>query len=243
MAVVVGVCLGIPSVRADEQAEALKVVDAAIQAAGGAAKLDQLKTVSMKGKGTLQERGQEGTITFEGTAHGLDRFRLDLELSMMDRMNKVLVVFAGDKGWAKHDDRVEDAPEDAVPLIRAELHALRMAQMLTPLKDKDLKLSPLGEMQIGSRAAVGIKIVKKDLPALDLYFDKQTHLPVKCSLRVKEHNEEKSHEWVFSNYKEIAGVKHSMKVALNRDGEKLLELEISELKPMAKADEGTFAKP
>jgi hypothetical protein len=98
-------------------------------------------------------------IMFDGIAHGLHRFRLNLELSMMDRMNKVLVVFAGDKGWAKHDNRVEDAPEDAVPLIRAEMRAVRMAQMLTPLKDKDLKLSPLGEMQIGNRAVVGIKIV------------------------------------------------------------------------------------
>src|SRR5262245_47426550 len=74
--------------RADEQEEALKIVDAAIKAAGGEAKLDKLKIVNIKGKGTIHEGGQElGTFAIQGTVQ-LDRFRLDFDVNIMDRNKK-----------------------------------------------------------------------------------------------------------------------------------------------------------
>jgi hypothetical protein len=140
---------------------------------------------------------------------------------------------------------VIDTPADAVPLFKAGLHAFRMAQMLTPLKHKDLTLSSLGEIKINDRAALGIKIAKKDHPDLDLYFDKESHLPVKCGLRIKEPETEKeaTYEWLFSGFKEVAGVKHTMQVVLNRDGKKRLGMEISEVKPEENVEETVFAKP
>jgi hypothetical protein len=243
-ALAVGVLLACGVGLADEQSEALKIVDAAIKAAGGEAKLDKLKIVSMKGKGTFHENNQEGTFTIEGTVQGLGRFRLSLELSIRDQTHKALLVLNGDNAWAKHGERVDDLPAPAIPLIKAEMHALRMAQLLMPIKDKDLKLSPFGEMQIGDRAALGIKIVKKDHPDVDLYFDKETQLPIKCELRIKEPNGmEATTTWLFSSFKEVGGVKHPMKVTLNRDDKKLMEMEISEVKPEEKVDDSVFAKP
>jgi hypothetical protein len=231
--------------RADEQAEALKIVDAAIKAAGGEAKLDKLKIASMKGKGTLHEGGQEmGTFTLAGTVQGLDSVRLDFDANIMDRNEKILIVISSDKGWAKHGERVKDAPAEELQIIKQELSALRTAQLLTPLKERDLRLSPLGEKMINDRAAVGIKVVKKDHPDMDLYFDKGTHLPVKCELRIKEPNGmEVTTAWFFSEFKELAGVKHPTKVALTRDDKKIMEMEISEVKGETKLDENTFAKP
>jgi hypothetical protein len=232
------------TVRADDRAEALKIVDAAITAAGGEAKLAKLKIVSMKGKGTVDEGGQGGTFTIDGTVQGLDRLRMNLEMSVMDRTKKVLFGLNGDKAWAKDEERVEDLPAEVVQIIKAEVHALRLTQTLTSLKDKDLKLSPLGEMKIADRAAVGIKIARKDQPDVDLYFDKETHLPAKCELRVKEPNGmEVTTAWHFSNYKEVAGVKHPTKISLGRDDTKMMEMEISEVKPQDKVDEKEFAKP
>jgi hypothetical protein len=245
-ALAVGVLLACVGVGwADDRAEALKIVDAAIKAAGGEAKLDKLKIVTLKGKGTVHEGDNEaGTVTLEGTVQGLDRFRLNLDLDIMGRNQKILFALNGDKAWAKHDDRVEDAPAEVISIIQSELIALRMAQLLTPLKDKDLKLSPLGEMKVNDRAALGIKIVRKDQPDVDLYFEKESHLPIKCELRVKEPNGmEVTTAWLFSNFKETAGVKHPTKVSLSRDDKKMMEMEISEVKPEEKVDESTFTKP
>jgi hypothetical protein len=245
-ALAVGVLVAWSSLgRADDQAEALKIVDAAIKAAGGEAKLDKLKIVSLKGKGTIHEGDQEaGTLTIAGTVQGLDRVRLDLEMNIMDRNQKILLIISGDNGWIKHDERVEDAPAEVLQILKAELHALRLAQQLTPLKAKELKLSPLGEMKINDRTVLGIKIVEKDHPDTDLYFDKETHLPIKCELRVMEpKGMEVTTAWHFSNHKEVAGPKHPMKVSLHRDDKKLMEMEISEVKGEDKVEDNTFAKP
>ena len=232
------------TIRADDRAEALKIVEAAITAAGGEAKLAKLNIVGMKGKGTIHEGNQEGPFTIDGTVQGLDRFKLNLEISIMDRTEKALFALNGDKAWVKHGERVEDAPEEVVQIIKSEVLALRTAQTLTTLKDKDLKLSPLGEMKIEDRAAVGIKIGRKEQPDVALYFDKETHLPLKCELRVKEPNGmEVTTAWIFGGYKELAGVKHPTKIALHRDDKKMMEMEIGEVKPAEKVDEKEFAKP
>jgi hypothetical protein len=245
-ALVLGVWLASSGVgRADDQAEALKIVGAAMKAAGGAAKLAKLDTLVLKGKGAVHNNAKEAPFSGEGTLRGPDRFRLDLDVSLGDEPVKIVFALDGDKGWRKINDRVIDTPRAVIPLIKAGLDAFRMAQMLAPLEDKGVKLSPLGEIKIEGRAAEGIKIVRKGRPDMDLYFDKQTHLPVTCALHLKEpeDDQELKYEWSFSGHKEMAGVQHPSKLVLSRDGKKLLELEISEVKPEEKVDDGVFAKP
>src|SRR5262249_46294553 len=113
------------------------------------------------------------------------------------------------------------------------------------LKDKAVKLTPLGEMQVNDRPALGLKIVRKDRPDVDLFLDKESKLPIKCQLRVKEpkQDQEVTHQWYFSGFKDAAGAKHPMKVTLHRDDKKLFELELSELKIEEKVDDSTFAMP
>jgi hypothetical protein len=231
--------------RADDQAEAVMILDAAIGAAGGAAKLDKLKTVRLKLDGSMHG-GKNSTFSGEGTLHELDHFRFDLDVTLPNETAKIVFVHHGKKGWRKINDRApDDTPAFAVPLIQSEMHAFRVVQMLTPLKDKNVKLSPLGEIKINERPALGIKIMRKDYFDLDLYFDKETHLAVRCALRAKEPeaDQEAAHEWVFSDYKEMGGVKHPTKVVMTRDGKKMVELEIKEVKPEEKVDRATFAKP
>jgi hypothetical protein len=245
MIAVVGVVLGFTLVgRADEEEEGLKIVEAAIKATGGAAKVDQLKAVTLKGKGTASEGGG-ATFAFDLLVQGQDRFRLQLDVNENGNAMNILVIADGDKGWIKGRENVREFPAQILSLLLGELHALRSAQMLTTLKDKAVKLSPLGKVKVDDRPAIGLKIVQKDRPEVDLFFDKDTHLPVKCQLRVKEPDKEQevTHSWFFSGHKEIDGVKHPMKVTLNRDDTKLLEIELSEVKVEDKVDENSFAMP
>jgi hypothetical protein len=244
---VLGLLLGISIAgRADEQDEGRKLADAAIQAAGGPVKLDQLKAVTLKGKGVVSEDGTDAAFTFDGTVQGQDHFRLNLELEHNGQMEKLVVVLNGDKGWVKHgDDKVEEFPAEVLPLIQAELHALRLSQMLTNLKNQAVTVTPLGEMKVNDRPAQGLKIVRKDRPDVDLFLDKETSLPIKCQLRVREPKQEQevTHAWFFSSFKDVGGAKHPMKVALHRDEKKLFELELSEVKIEEKVDENTFSMP
>jgi outer membrane lipoprotein-sorting protein len=240
---------GAASVRADDQADGVKLVDAAIKASGGEQKLKKLETLSLKGNGKVMEGNNEAEMTIDASAKSHDRWRLQLDVTMNGRTKSILIVINGDMGWAKHEDKVEDAPAPVLKVIKQEFRALRMAQMLTPLKDKGVKLSLLGEVKINDRAALGLKAVQENQPDVDIYFDKETHLPVKCELRIKEPkgdqegDKEITTTWLFSEVKAHDGVKHPMKIVLNVEDKKMMELELKEVKPGAKLEDNAFDKP
>jgi hypothetical protein len=232
-------------VRANDQAEGMKLVDAAIKAAGGADNLKKLETVILKGKGKITLNNSDIDMTCELSARGSEHWRLQTDSVVDGKAKSVLIVINGEKGWAKNEDRVVEAPPEAFRTRKQEFRGMRIALMLTPLKDKAIKLSPLGELKVNNRAAVGLKAVQENHPDLDIYFDKETHLLVRCELRIKESKdvEETTTTWFFSDAKAVDGVKHPMKVVLEVENKKVMELEITELKPAAKLDDNAFDKP
>jgi hypothetical protein len=232
------------AVRADEQAEAKALIDKAIKAAGGKAPLDKAKAVVVKGKGKV-EVGKEVPFTLEVSVQGFDQGRMDLVGDVDGVQHKVLLVINGAKGWVNAKDRVEDVPAELLAALKADARALRLAQMLVPLGDKAITLSPLGEVKINDQPAVGVKVVQKGQTDFNLYFDKKTGLPVKCELQVKDGGggQEVAHEFFFADYKEAGGVKHFTKITFHRDGKKMIEAELSEVTPEDKLDDSLFAKP
>ena len=55
--------------------------------------------------------------------------------------------------------------------------------------------------------------------------------------------QERTQETLYSDYKEVGGVKHSMKLVINRDREKYVESEITDFETKEKIDDAVFAKP
>lgn len=242
------VCLALAiggAVRADGEKEAKALIDKAIKAAGGEEKLAKLTTAAMKGKITPADNNKQSVILMEGSVQGLDKCRFDAEVQENGRTMKVLLVINGDQAWAKHDDGAREAPEEIRQALKQSVYALRLAQTLVPLKDKAYKLSPLGEVKVGDRPAVGVQISHKDTPDVNLWLDKETGLPLKCEMRCKieRGGQDVPCEFLFADYKDMGGVKHFTKVTMNADGKKHLEAEISEVKPQDKVDDKEFAKP
>jgi outer membrane lipoprotein-sorting protein len=238
---------GAAPVRADGQADAEKLVDAAIKAAGGTDKLKKLDAVSFKGKGKVARGSKEFEASVEISAKGTDRLRFLFDITAEGQTVSRLVVIKGNKGWLKREGKVENAQEPVLKAFKQEVRAFRYVQLLKPLKDKGVKLSPLGEVKINDRPALGLKATQDNQPDLDIYFDKETHLPVKCELRIKDpDDEELTTTWHFSDCKSVNGVKHPMKIAMRIESQTQkvkLELELSEVKPGADLDDDTFAKP
>jgi hypothetical protein len=228
---------------ADEQAEGKALLEKAVKALGGEAKLGKLSAGTYKGKMTVNADGKEMTANVEGAWQGLDRFRLEAEINE-GAVQKGVIVVNRDKAWFSGGGRVEEAPKEALDLLLPDLHALRLAN--TPLlADKEAKFSPLGEVKVGGRATWGLKIACKGRADVDLYLDQENGLPIKCEVRVSEPggNDEVAHEFLFGEYKEVEGVKHFTKLTLNRKGMKTFELELNEVKREEKLDDTLFAKP
>jgi hypothetical protein len=231
--------------RADDQADMRALVDKAIKAAGGQAKLKKLAAMTWKAKGTAHVDNRDIELTMEASMQGPDQGRLDISVVECGRTASVGLVLNKDKGWFKAPNRTDVVPKHLLTMLLADYRALRLAQMLTPLKDKACTLSSLGEVKIDDRPALGIKVVRKGYTDVDIFFDKKTHLPVKCQTKVKEDKDgqEVTHDYYFSDAKKTAGVLHFTKVTFKRDDKTFLEVELSDIETVDKLDDSTFAKP
>jgi hypothetical protein len=230
---------------ADDQAEMKALVDKAIKAAGGKTKVAGLKALTWKGKGKVRVKGNEASITIDASMQALDQVRLEMTAEFNGQMESVALIINQDKGWFKDPRRVEAAPQEILTFLKADLYALRLAQTLVPLKHKDCKLSALGEIKIDDRPALGIKAVRKGFPEVDVFFDKESGLPIKCQVQVKEDkgDETRTHELFFSKPKKTDGLVHFTKFTFKRADKEMIEVELSDIKPVDKVDDTQFAKP
>jgi hypothetical protein len=230
--------------RADDQAEAKALVEKAIKAMGGADNLAKFKSISLKGKGTVYEPGKVA-FTEQSMSQQVDRYRFELELNVDCNKIQEIIVVNDDKGWIKIADTVQEMPKELVGAFKDYFYALRLASVPVDLLEKDVKLSPLGEMKIGDRLAVGLLVSRKGRRDVNLYFDKETSLPVKGEITARdiEADQEVSHEFLFSEYKEFDGVKAYTQMVWNKNGKKYLDRELTELKPEEKLDDSLFGKP
>jgi hypothetical protein len=230
---------------ADDQADMKAVVDKAIKAAGGEAKLKKLKAVTWKAKGTVSHDNKKANFTIDASLQGIKQAKLDISAEVDGQSRDVGLVINDDKGWEKNPNRVEAIPKEILTFLKNDFYALRLAQMLVALKDKECKMSSLGEVKVENKPALGIKVTRKGHADVDLYFDKKTHLPVKCTIKGKEgkDNQEHTHDFFFSEFKKTQGVQHFTKVVFKRDDKSMIEVELSDIQAVDKLDKETFAKP
>lgn len=232
---------------ADEDKDARALLDRAIKAMGGEKVLAAEGSLSGRSKGSVVLNNVTMPASNEWTVQGTDRLLWKTEVTLNDKPVKVTVGLSGGKAWVQGGDaKANDAPKEyQKPLVQA-FAALRIVETLLPLRDKGVKLSPLGEVKIGDRAAVGVKVARKGQPEMDLYFDKQSHLPIEAKIRLKDAgsgSEDVEYVGRFSEYKKFGERMHFTRIKMERDGKEVLDMERSDIKAGDKLDDVTFAKP
>ena len=125
------------------------------------------------------------------------------------------------------------------------IYARKVGQLVV-LKGREFKLSPLDEISVEGRPAVGILVCHEKHEAVKLYFDKESHLEVMTKRRTMNPDlgREVLEESVLSDYRTVQGTKRAFKSTGYRDSAMPMNyqttfLEYSE-KPL---DDKLFAKP
>jgi outer membrane lipoprotein-sorting protein len=249
--ILVGLLLGSagPS-RADDSAEAKAILDRAVKAVGDQAKLKELQAATWKGKGKFYAINPEGMdYMAEWAMHGTKQYRHAIDFELMGQKFRQTMVVNGDKGWIKLNDMLMEMNEDGVAEQREQMFSNWHAfAMLASLNDKQFELSTLGETEIEKRKAMGIRAASKGHRDLNLYFDKETGLPLKGEWRVKDvqgvaGGNEVTQEVFLSDYKDVDGMKIAMKAVIKWDGKLYVDAEFSNYKLEQKLDDDVFAKP
>lgn len=224
--------------------DAIAIVDKAIAAAGGEAKLKAAKGAAWKTKGKIVFGDNESEFTGSATSSGLDHFRQEFEGDFGGNKVQGVTVLAGDKGWRKFGENSLEMDAQAVANEKRSVILQIVPALLVPLKSNDFKLEAAGEQKIGDADAVSVKATGPDGKDFTIYFDKKSGLPIKLSAKVVGFGgEEYTQETLYSQYKEFGGVKKATKVEAKRDGQRFLEAETTEFKLLDKVDDATFAEP
>src|SRR5688572_13987300 len=87
--------------RADDEADARKIIEKAVKAHGGQDKLDKLPASTVKFKGTFHGTGEAIAVTGEISTQGNDKQRVEMEIDAGGMKIPIAIVVAGDKGWTK----------------------------------------------------------------------------------------------------------------------------------------------
>jgi hypothetical protein len=237
-------CAAWPGAGQEKQAPAA-ILEKALTAAGGEAKLAKLQGVMLKGKGKSIEDGKE--IPFSGIWYfqGADKCRVIIGLEAKGQRADVVKVVNGDKGWTKTAAmQSEIMTKDELAEEKENLY-LNWIATLAPLKGKQFKLTALDEAKVDGRALAGFSIASPGHREIKFWFDKETWLLTKSERKLRDVATKKDslEEMVFSNYKDVQGIKIAMKFTVKLDGKPNADGEMSEATVQEKLDEKLFTKP
>jgi len=228
----------VPAARLAAADKPEEIIDRAIKAVGGLEAINKQKAMTWKEKGTYHGMGT--ALPYDASfAYQLpDRFRMEIK-------GVFTTVIDGDKGWVSEMGNVRDMSADELA-NQKEQYRLAKITMLAPLrKEKGYELSPAATIKVNDREAFGVKVSQEKSPDVTLWFDGDTNLLVKAKSKVKsqEKGKEVDQEMIFSDYKDVEGLKMPMKYVILQDGEKFLEGEMTETKFVDKVDDSLFEKP
>jgi hypothetical protein len=245
LALTVSYTLGLATAsRAADEKEAKAVFDKAIKAMGGEEKLAKVKAATWKSKGTITFGDQGNEFTSETTVQGIDHLRNEFEGEFGGNKFKGVTVLAGDKGWRDFGGNASEMDKDALANEKRNAYLQSVPIMLLPLKEKDFKIESAKEEKVNDKAAAVIKVTGPDGKDFTLYFDKESGLPVKSVAKVIDFmGDEFTQDTTYADYKEFGGVKRATKIMSTRNGEKFLDLVISDFKVLDKVDAKTFTEP
>ena len=221
-----------------EDQDARAIIDKAIQAAGGEAKLARLKAMTWKEKGTYYGMGDGLPYAGVYAIQWPNQFRMEIE-------GVFTIVLDGDKGWMQSGGETKELTKDELALQHHN-HKAGWIFSLLPLKDKAFQLKALGETKVGKEATRVVQVTRKDYPDAKLYFAKDTGLLIQSEFRTKapeQQFKEVTQTFSFSDFRDLDGAKVAHKLVLKRDGKVFVEAEISDMKAAGKLDAKVFVRP
>jgi outer membrane lipoprotein-sorting protein len=232
---------------ADEESDLKAIIAKAIKAAGGEEKLDKFPAQTFKGKGKWYGMGDGIDYTGTWDVQRPDKLRVQIDVSAGGMNFTFIRVVNGDKVWSKFNDTTTAVDDkDEIKETKESLYVGRLTTLLPLLKEKDFKLTPLDEIKVDGKPAVGVHVFHKDHRDVNLYFDKDKGLLVKVETTVKDFMEggkEFKQETIYGDHKEVNGLQVPMKLVINRDGKKYIDTEVTEIEPKEKLDDSVFGKP
>ena len=154
-----------PALAAEEEQKAAReILDKAIKAMGGAEPVGKMKSLTWKAKAKISINEVEITTNEDWSARNIDKYRIEVNLTINGNNVSGTMVLNGDKGWSKVKDKTNDLPKGQPAVFQHIFRPGRLMHLLPLAKDKPYELSALGELKVGDKETLGVRITQKDRP-------------------------------------------------------------------------------
>lgn len=216
---------------AADTAKALEVLKKAQEAMGGKAFLEQ-RTQIAKGTGKITPPGMPQSVPIQSiTAYRLlpDKERTDIAVPL----GTMIQAYDGTTGWSARGPQVVDQTEQMKEKQAYGLEVLRR------IGQPGLTARPLPEGEVNGKPVHVVEVADAAGHATIFSIDKATNLVTKIAFE----DSDGQTEAVYSDYRDISGVKVAHTTNISQNGQPLLEINYTDVKVNAPVDENLFKKP
>jgi hypothetical protein len=242
---VLGVLILVAAVaNARGQDTARGIIENAVKAHGGQERLARIRADQIQVKGSLLVEGQQTPFVGETTVQLPAQFKNVIRLMTPKGQVTVVQILNGDKVLVTIDGQPQKVDPAAVADMRETFQLNRAIRLVPLLTDRSYELAMLAEVKVNDRPALGVRVTAKGRRELRLFFDKDTSLLVKSEYMIDAgEGKEVRQEVFYGDFRDLGGYKRPVKLVALRDGKKVMEAELTDVKYFDKIDDAEFAKP
>ena len=223
--------------------DARALIDRAIQAHGGAARLERTKKGHVKAKCEVKDVNAPFEYEIEEWFDLPARNKRIYDEKGHGTARHVEWLFMGKESWMREGSRRVEHKSWPVSLSAEQQQWYAVLAILLLLREKDAQLTSLPEETKDGRILAGIHVVYF-LYSGDYFFDKSTGLLArsKRTWQSPVNGEEEDAETIYEDYRDIQGIHYPMrfKVAAKKYSSTFT---LSSIEFLDKIDESIFSKP
>jgi negative regulator of sigma E activity len=242
MSVLIVLSLVTTGLRAQDAARA--IIDKAVQAHGGTERLSRVRADKVQVKGSLFVEGKETPFTGETIVQLPGQFKNMMQVATPKGRVTLVQILNGDKAIVTIDGQPQKVEAAALAEMRETFQLNRAVRLVPLLTDRTYELAVLPEVKVNDRPALGVRVTAKGKRELRLFFDKETGLLVKTEHTLDAgEGKEVRQEVYYGDFRDVGGYKRPAKLLALRDGKKVMEAELSDVRYFEKIDDVEFTKP
>jgi hypothetical protein len=232
-----------PGERGREERAPREVILRAIEAHGGMKRLSQARADRVRLQGTLYV-GKEGVpFTAQTTVQLPGQYKNEMKMTVAGRTHTIVQVLDGGTARVWHNGVLRNLPAQAAAEIQATLRLHRAIRLVPLLHDSSFRLRLLEPTTLQGRTILGVE-VKEGTRSLNLYFDQQTGLLTKSEHRLASAGDQMVlQEHYYGDFKDLGGYLRPTRVVAFRNGRKLLEAQLIDVKYFTRIDPREFQGP
>lgn len=220
-----------------ESADKGKALLAGARAAMGGDAILKVKDFSQKGEGVLHMGDNAMNIKFDAVV-SLSGKMLQ---KMQAPMGEMTIAYDGQNGWMRMGPNTRDIPASQ----KAETEANFFRETLSLLQKYDgYQVQALGPSEIAGQKLEGVAITN---PAqnqqVTVYVDPASKLIVAKRFTAAMMGPPAETDEIYSDYRDVSGVKIPFKVVTNQDGKPRTEMTLTEAKINPGVEDSAFKKP